>query len=98
MQTTIAEFTIIIFSGDPNIILVFMLLFADTCEVLEKVLESDAEEDESDNDSVFHPSDTNGSSDDDNDNDNDDDDDSSHNDDGKDEAEVDNHCELFISH
>lgn len=75
-----------------------MLLFADTCEVLEKVLESDAEGDESDNDSVFHPSDTSGSSDDDNDNDDDDDDDSSHNDDGKDEAEVDNHRELLISH
>ena len=86
--------TIIIFSGDPNIILVFTLLFADTCEVLEKVLESDAEEDESDNDSVFHPSDTSGSSDDDDDND---DDDHSHNDDGKDEAEVDNDCEFLIS-
>lgn len=69
----------------------------DTCEVLEKVLESDAEEDESDSDSVFHPSDTSGSSDDDNDNDNDDDDDSSHNDDGKDEAEVDNHYERSIT-
>ncbi|XP_015769411.1 PREDICTED: origin recognition complex subunit 1-like isoform X2 [Acropora digitifera] len=71
----------------------------DTCEVLEKVLESDAEGDESDNDSVFHPSDTSGSSDDDNDNDNDndDDDDSSHNDDGKDEAEVDNHYERTIT-
>ncbi|XP_044164052.1 bromodomain adjacent to zinc finger domain protein 2B-like isoform X16 [Acropora millepora] len=47
------------------------------CEVLEKVSESDTEEDSSDNQSLFIPSDTSGSSDDDDD---DDDDDYSHND------------------
>ncbi|XP_015769459.1 PREDICTED: RNA polymerase-associated protein LEO1-like isoform X1 [Acropora digitifera] len=46
----------------------------DMCEVLEKVSESDTEEDSSDNQSLFIPSDTSGSSDD------DDDDDYSHND------------------
>ncbi|XP_044164049.1 transcription initiation factor TFIID subunit 11-like isoform X14 [Acropora millepora] len=49
----------------------------DMCEVLEKVSESDTEEDSSDNQSLFIPSDTSGSSDDDDD---DDDDDYSHND------------------
>ncbi|XP_044164043.1 clumping factor A-like isoform X8 [Acropora millepora] len=55
----------------------------DMCEVLEKVSESDTEEDSSDNQSLFIPSDTSGSSDDDDD---DDDDDYSHNDSEKDES------------
>ena len=62
-----------------------MLLFADVCEVLEKVSESDTEEDSSDNQSLFIPSDTSGSSDD----DDDDDDNYSHNDSEKGEAELD---------
>ena len=61
-----------------------MLLFADMCEVLEKVSESDTEEDTSDNQSLFIPSDTSGSSDD------DDDDAYSHNGSEKGEAELDN--------
>ena len=58
-----------------------MLLFADMCEVLEKVSESDTEEDTSDNQSLFIPSDTSGSS---------DDDAYSHNGSEKGEAELDN--------
>ena len=84
------------FFRGPNNNLVFTLLFADTCEVLEKVLESDSEEDASDSDSVFHASETSGSSDD--DNDNDDDDDHSYNDDEKGETEVDdNNVSVLIS-
>ena len=68
----------------------FMLLFADMCEVLEKVSESDSGEDASDNASLFIPSDTSGSSDDDdNDDDDDNNDDHSHNDNENGEAEVD---------
>ena len=68
----------------------FTFLFADRCEVFEKALESDNEEDASDNDGLFIPSDTSGSSDDDNDDDDDDDDDHSHNNNEKGEAKVDN--------
>ena len=75
----------------------FMLLFADMCEVLEKVSESDSGEDASDNASLFIPSDTSGSSDDDDDDDNNDD--HSHNDNENGEAEVDdnnnNYCEYL---
>ena len=77
----------------------FMLLFADMCEVLEKVLESDTEEDASDNASLFIPSDTSGSSDDDDNDDDDNDDDHSYNDNENGEAEVDdsnnNYCEYL---
>ena len=67
----------------------FTFLFADRCEVFEKALESDNEENASDNDRLFIPSDTSGSSDDDNDDD-DDDVDHSHNNNEKGEAKVDN--------
>ena len=71
----------------------FTLLFADRCEVFEKALESDNEEDASDNDRLFIPSDTSGSSDD--DNDDDDDVDHSHNNNEKGEAKVDNNNNCY---
>ena len=77
----------------------FMLLFADMCEVLEKVSESDTGEDASDDQSLFTPSDTSGSSDDDDTVDDDNNDDHSHNDNENGEAEVDdnnnNYCEYL---
>ena len=84
MVVNIYCINVITFSGDPNNILVFTFVFADTCDVLEKVLESDSEEDASDNDRLFIPSNTSGSSEDDNDYDH------SHNDNEKGEAKVNN--------
>ena len=77
-----------------------MLLFADMCEVLEKVSESDSGEDASDNASLFIPSDTSGSSDDDDNDDDDSNDDHSHNDNENGEAEVDdnnNNCCEYLT-
>ena len=73
-----------------------MLLFADMCEVLEKVSESDTEEDASDNASLFIPSDTSGSSDEDDNDDDDNDNDHSYNDNENGEAEVDDNNKQLL--